>query len=40
VLPVLVRPDADSIRSDLQEYLDGVGIDSRTIGRATSRASR
>jgi CDP-6-deoxy-D-xylo-4-hexulose-3-dehydrase len=29
--PVLVKPDAGFHRSDLQEYLDGVGIDSRTI---------
>ena len=35
--PVLVRPDAGFDRSDLQEYLDGVGIDNRTIwtGNAT-----
>jgi CDP-6-deoxy-D-xylo-4-hexulose-3-dehydrase len=29
--PVLVRPDAGFHRSDLQEYLDGAGIDSRTV---------
>jgi len=29
--PVLVRPEAGFHRSDLQEYLDTVGIDSRTI---------
>ena len=35
--PVLVRPDAGFHRSDLQEYLDGVGIDNRTVwtGNAT-----
>jgi CDP-4-dehydro-6-deoxyglucose reductase, E1 len=29
--PVLVRPESGFHRSDLQEYLDSVGIDSRTI---------
>jgi CDP-4-dehydro-6-deoxyglucose reductase, E1 len=29
--PVLVRPEAGFHRSDLQEYLDGVGIDNRTV---------
>jgi CDP-6-deoxy-D-xylo-4-hexulose-3-dehydrase len=29
--PVLVRPEAGFDRSDLQEYLDGVRIDSRTV---------
>ena len=29
--PVLVRPHAGFHRSDLQEYLDGVGIDNRTV---------
>jgi CDP-4-dehydro-6-deoxyglucose reductase, E1 len=29
--PVLVRPDAGFHRSDLQEYLEGFGIDTRTV---------
>jgi CDP-6-deoxy-D-xylo-4-hexulose-3-dehydrase len=35
--PVLVRPEAGFHRSDLQEYLDGAGIDNRTVwtGNAT-----